>query len=101
MTQLHNITESDRERIEKLIKSFDDHGCGFGFDVQAQEELRLLLDALDDLRSRKLIDSYSLGTGLMALEAFYTPANERQQILDDQRLAGRAPHHRRRGHPPP
>ena len=48
MTQTHNLTEEERERIETLIKSFDNHGCGFGFDLQAQVELRLLIDKLDD-----------------------------------------------------
>lgn len=56
MTQVHNITEADRERIERLIKSFDNHGCGFGFDLQAQVELRLLLNALDE--ANRLIDDY-------------------------------------------
>jgi hypothetical protein len=41
-----------------------------------------ILEALDELRSRNLIDSYSLGVALMALEAVYTPANERQNIID-------------------
>lgn len=56
MKSTYQITEADRERIEKLIKSFDDHGCGFGFDVQAQDELRLLLDALDE--ANRVIDMH-------------------------------------------
>ena len=56
MAHIHRITIADRERIEKLIRSFDNHGCGFGFDVQAQAELRLLIDALDE--ANRLIDEY-------------------------------------------
>ncbi len=48
MTQAHDLTEEERERIEPPIKSFDNHGCGFGFDLQAHVELRLLIDKLDD-----------------------------------------------------
>ena len=42
------ITKDERESIEALIRSFDNHGCGFGLDLQAQSALRRLLDALDE-----------------------------------------------------
>ncbi len=48
MSQNHTLSQEERQRIETLIKSFDNHGCGFGFDLQAQVELRLLIDKLDD-----------------------------------------------------
>jgi hypothetical protein len=39
-----------------------------------------LLAALDDLRGRTLVDTYSLGNALMALEAFHAPAYDRAEI---------------------
>ncbi len=46
MAQTHNLTADERDHIEALIRSFDNHGCGFGLDIQAQAALRLLLDRL-------------------------------------------------------
>ena len=46
MSQAHDLTGEERSDIEALIKSFDNHGCGFGLDIQAQAALRLLLDKL-------------------------------------------------------
>ena len=46
MVQAHNLTDEERDHIEALIKSFDNHGCGFGLDILAQAALRLLLDKL-------------------------------------------------------
>ena len=48
MAQTHNLTADERDHIEALIRSFDNHSCGFGLDIQAQAALRLLLDRLDD-----------------------------------------------------
>ncbi len=48
MVQAHNLTDDERGHIEALIKSFDNHGCGFGLDIQAQAALRMLMDRLDD-----------------------------------------------------
>ena len=48
MAETHNLTTEERDHIEALIRSFDDHGCGFGLDILAQAALRLLLDRLDD-----------------------------------------------------
>ena len=42
------LPAEEREQIEELIKSFDDHGCGFGLDIQAQIALRRLLEIIDD-----------------------------------------------------
>ena len=48
MAQTHNLTADERDHIEALTRSFDNHGCGFGLDIQAQAALRLLLDRPDD-----------------------------------------------------
>ena len=48
MTQAYHLMTDERNEIEALIKSFDNHGCGFGLDLKAQVALRRLLDALDD-----------------------------------------------------
>ncbi len=48
MAQAHNLTDEERSHIEALIKSFDNHGCGFGLDLLAQAALRLLLDKLEE-----------------------------------------------------
>ncbi len=48
MAQTYNLTADERDHIEALIKSFDNHGCGFGLDILAQAALRLLLERLDD-----------------------------------------------------
>ena len=37
-----------REQIEDLIISFDNLGCGFGLDIQAQIPLRRLLEIIDN-----------------------------------------------------
>ena len=37
----------ERQRVNDLIRAFDDHGCGLGLDLQAQELLRRLLEAVD------------------------------------------------------
>ncbi|MCH7800817.1 MAG: hypothetical protein IIC24_04640 [Chloroflexi bacterium] len=42
------LPTEEREQIEELIKSFDDHGCGFGLDIQAQIALRRLLEIIDN-----------------------------------------------------
>lgn len=50
---------------------------------------KALLEALDELRGRKLIDTYSLGNALMALEAFHSSGQDSadlaQGALDRQR----------------
>ena len=48
MAETHNLTTEERDHIDALIKSFDNHGRGFGLDILAQAALRLLLDRLDD-----------------------------------------------------
>ena len=50
------LTREERSDIEELIKNFDNHGCGFGYDLQAQEALRLLLNALDE--AEQVIEKY-------------------------------------------
>ena len=50
------LTQEERSEIEELIKNFDNHGCGFGYDIQAQEALRRLLDALDE--AEQVIEKY-------------------------------------------
>ncbi len=50
------LTQEERSEIEELIKNFDNHGCGFGYDLQAQEALRRLLDALED--AEQVIEKY-------------------------------------------
>lgn len=64
---------------------------------------KVLAGALAALRTRELIDTYSLGNALMALEAFYAPKGEFQDLMsgridrprrreltaDDQKLARR------------
>jgi hypothetical protein len=48
MTNTPLLPIKEREEIEELIKSFDDHGCGFGLDIQAQIALRRLLAIIDN-----------------------------------------------------
>ena len=48
MAETHNLPTEERHHIDALIRSFDNHGCGFGLDILAQAALRLLLDRLDD-----------------------------------------------------
>ena len=50
------LTQEERSEIEELIKNFDNHGCGFGYDLQAQEALRRLLDILDE--AEQVIEKY-------------------------------------------
>ena len=50
------LTQEERSEIEELIKNFDNHGCGFGYDIQAQEALRRLLDILDE--AEQVIEKY-------------------------------------------
>ena len=42
------LPADEREQIEDLIISFDNPGCGFGFDIQAQIVLRRLLEFIDN-----------------------------------------------------
>ena len=55
------ITADEREEIESLIRSFDNHGCGFGLDLKAQVALRRLLDALGE--AELALDSLTAKTG--------------------------------------
>jgi len=41
----------------------------------------VIAKALDDLRQRHITDTYSLGVALLVLEACYTPATERDDLL--------------------
>ncbi len=50
------LTQEERSETEELIKNFDNHGCGFGYDLQAQDALRRLLNALDD--AEQVIEKY-------------------------------------------
>jgi hypothetical protein len=36
-----------RGDVKALIENFDNHGCGFGYDADAQRLFRVLLDAID------------------------------------------------------
>ena len=60
MSKVVLLEEAVREEVEELIKNFDNHGCGFGYDVQAQGLLRRLLEAID--KGRGIIDSESNGS---------------------------------------
>ena len=31
MAQTHNLTDDERDHIEALIKSFDNHGCEYAY----------------------------------------------------------------------
>ena len=42
---------------EMLIRNFDNHSCGFGYDVEAHGLLRILLDAIE--RCQNIIDGRS------------------------------------------
>ena len=55
------ITADEREEIESLIRSFDNHGCGFGLDLKAQVALRRLLNALGE--AELALDSLTAKTG--------------------------------------
>ena len=47
MSNILLLADDVRDEAERLIKSFDNHGCGFGYDVQAQDLLRVLLEVID------------------------------------------------------
>lgn len=51
------LSDDMRGKVEKLIKNFDDHGCGFGYDAEAQVLLRGLIDIID--RGQEVIDGIS------------------------------------------
>ena len=57
MTKVVLLADGVKDEVEVLIKNFDDHGCGFGYDVQAQGLLRMLLEAVD--RAQEIIDGSS------------------------------------------
>lgn len=42
------LPADEREQIEDLTISFDNPGCGFGLDIQAQIALRRLLEIIDN-----------------------------------------------------
>lgn len=46
----------------------------------ASRDDALVRAGYDDLRRREIVDSYSLGNALMALEALYAPLNEREDL---------------------
>lgn len=46
-----------------------------------------VVEGLAELRRRKLVDTYSLGVALMAMEALYAPPNERDMLLSGQLAA--------------
>ena len=48
------LPDDVREDVEALIKNFDNHGCGFGYDADAQRLFRVLLDAID--RGQQMVD---------------------------------------------
>ena len=56
MSKAHLLASDERRTMEELIKSFDNHGCGFGLDIKAQAALRRLLDALDE--ANRKIEEY-------------------------------------------
>ena len=59
MTQY--LTVEERTDVEDLIRSFDNHGCGNGFDIRAQVALRRLLDVLDE--AEQVIEKYEATIG--------------------------------------
>ncbi len=61
MAQTYNLTADERDHIEALIRSFDNHGCGFGLDIQAQAALRLLLDRLHN--ANQAIEKFEVELG--------------------------------------
>ncbi len=58
MTQY--LTIEERSDIEDLIRSFDNHGCGNGFDIRAQIALRRLLDIVQE--AEQVIEKYEAGS---------------------------------------
>lgn len=63
MSKVVLLAGAVRFEVEELIKNFDNHGCGFGYDVQAQGLLRRLLEAIDT--GQEIIDSESGRTSAM------------------------------------
>ena len=59
MTQY--LTAEERTDIEDLIRSFDNHGCGNGFDIRAQVALRRLLNVLEE--AEQVIERYEAAIG--------------------------------------
>ena len=57
MPQTDPLTGEERNDIEDLISSFDNHGCGMGLDIKGQIAWRRLLDALDQVE--KTITSHN------------------------------------------
>ncbi len=55
------ISQDERTEIETLISNFDDHGCGFGYDLQAQAILRHLLEVLAE--AEQTIEGYRARLG--------------------------------------
>lgn len=54
MAKVVLLTDEVRGDVEALIKNFDNHGCGFGYDADAQKLFRILLDAID--KGQEIID---------------------------------------------
>lgn len=48
MSKIVLLSDEVRREIDTLIKNFDNHGCGFGYDAQAQDLLRVLLGVIDE-----------------------------------------------------
>ena len=48
MPNLPLLPADEQEQIEDLTISFDNPGCGFGLDIQAQIALRRLLEFIDN-----------------------------------------------------
>ena len=58
MAKVVLLADGVKEEVEGLIKNFDNHGCGFGYDAQAQVLLRMLLEVVE--KAQGIIDN---GTG--------------------------------------
>ena len=78
MPETHNLTTEERDHIDALIKSFDNHGCGFGQDILAQAALRLLLDRLDD--ANQAINAFEV-------EQKFFPADYRDKLEGGENVA--------------
>lgn len=48
-SQPSQLTVSEREEVQDLIKAFEGHGCGTGLDVRAQGMLRHMLEVVDEV----------------------------------------------------
>jgi hypothetical protein len=60
MAKVVLLTDEVRGDVEALIKNFDNHGCGFGYDADTQRLFRVLLDAID--RGQQMVnDGFSDG----------------------------------------